>query len=127
MLARLNKPHFVFRPQQFPRRLSTRDPGEARLPWGLRIGFDPGEMHGSAILRTGLLDLAVSEALFRLTEPGARTVDAGANIGHMTSILALRAGRSGSVVAFEPHPATARMLRRNIARWAQHQIARVDA
>jgi FkbM family methyltransferase len=75
-----------------------------KLPWGLRLRIDPRESIGSAVWRLGLYDLAVSEALWRLTSPGDLTVDVGANLGHMAGILALRAGPAGRVLAFEPHP-----------------------
>jgi FkbM family methyltransferase len=107
---RFFKPQYLFRPSQAARRLLQAlrggTPGSAtvRLPWGLPLRIDPRESIGGAIWRLGLYDLAVSEALWRLTSPGALTVDVGANLGHMAGILALRAGPAGRVLAFEPHP-----------------------
>src|ERR1700710_1808297 len=107
---RFLKPHYLFRPSQAARRLiqglrgNTPGSAEVRLPWGLRLRVDPRESIGGAIWRLGLYDLAVSEALWRLTTPGDLAVDVGANLGHMAGILALRAGPSGRVLAFEPHP-----------------------
>lgn len=120
----LNKPHYVYRPRQALRRLAYR-PGAwspeqtavVALPWGAELECWPADGMGSAILRTGVYDLLATEALFRLTEPGEVTVDAGANVGHMTSALAHAAGPCGRVVAFEPHPAVHAVLRRNAARW----------
>ena len=111
MSERFFKPHYLFRPGQAARRLLQALRGGApesatvRLPWGLSLRIDPRESIGSAIWRLGLYDLAVSETLWRLTSPGDLAVDVGANLGHMTGILALRAGPSGRVLAFEPHPA----------------------
>lgn len=111
MAERFLKPHYLFRPSQAARRLlqalRRTPPGSAEvlLPWGLRLRVDPKESIGGAIWRLGLYDLAVSEALWRLTTPGDLVVDVGANLGHMAGILALRAGPSGRVLAFEPHPA----------------------
>lgn len=109
MRERFFKPHYLFRPSQAARRLiqtlgRTPESATVRLPWGLRLRIDPRESIGSAIWRLGLYDLAVSEALWRLTSPGDLTVDVGANLGHMAGILALRAGPAGRVLAFEPHP-----------------------
>jgi FkbM family methyltransferase len=107
---RFLKPHYLFRPSQAARRLLQAWRGTApesatvRLPWGLPLRVDPRESLGSAVWRLGLYDLAVSEALWRLTAPGDLAVDVGANLGHMTGILALRAGPAGRVLAFEPHP-----------------------
>jgi FkbM family methyltransferase len=109
-LTSLLKPHYLFRPSQAVRRLlqalrgTNPESAQVRLPWGLQFRIDPRESIGSAVWRLGLYDLAVSETLWRLTTPGDLTVDVGANLGHMTGILALRAGPTGRVLAFEPHP-----------------------
>jgi|GraSoi2013_115cm_1033766.scaffolds.fasta_scaffold05929_4 FkbM family methyltransferase len=58
-----------------------------------------------------------TEVLWRLVAPGDTTIDGGANIGHMSSILAHRAGLSGRVLAFEPHPQTFERLKRNVQKW----------
>ena len=48
---------------------------------------------GQSIRTTGLYDLAVSEVLARLIDPGDTVVDAGANVGYMTVLAAAAAGR----------------------------------
>jgi FkbM family methyltransferase len=122
----LLKPHYLFRPRQALQRLVHAqpprsaagvppEPVEVMLPWGLPLRVDPEEEVGRAIYRLGLYDLAVSEALWRLTDPGDLAVDVGANLGHMTGLLALRAGPSGCVLAFEPHPAVFADLEANMA------------
>lgn len=122
----LNKPYYVFRPGQLARRarraLGGRRAGlpqfaEVRLPWGSWIRVRPDDEVGSSILRIGLFDLCVSEAIWRLLDPGETAVDVGANIGHMTSAMAVRVGPAGSVVAFEPHPEIFRELSANAGRW----------
>lgn len=87
------------------------------LPWGATIECLRDEHIGSALSRIGIYDLAVSEALARLVDPGETVIDAGANIGYMTSLMAWRAGRSGRVLSFEPNPAVLGRLRRNVERW----------
>src|ERR1051326_7108633 len=79
-----NKPEYVFRPRQILRRFAIRpkgadDTAEVLLPWGLPFRIRPQEVLGRAIWNTGVYDLAVSEALWRLTRPGETAVDAGAN------------------------------------------------
>jgi FkbM family methyltransferase len=118
------KPWYVYRPRQLALRL-TRTlrgvPGEraaVALPWGAELTVDPRETIGRSLWTTGVYDVAVSELLFRLTQPGAVAVDAGANIGYMTSILSVRAGPGGRVHAFEPHPLLAERLRENVGRLA---------
>lgn len=121
MIARLlNKPYYIFRPTQAFRRLALllgRDPRNVVLPWGLPIRFDRSEAVGDAIARIGLYDLTVCEALWRLADPGDLAVDAGANIGVMTSVLAVSVGKTGEVVALEPHPRTFERLAANVAHW----------
>lgn len=118
------KPWYVYRPSQLLRRLRcgvTGTPSGLRtvaLPWGNTIEVDPREDVGRAIWTTGVYDLAVSEVLFRLTPHGALAIDAGANIGYMSGLLATRSGAGGRVLAFEPHPVLASRLRSNLARLA---------
>jgi FkbM family methyltransferase len=112
----LAAPYYVFRPSQIVRRLvGTKPP--VTLPWGDRIECDPSEMIGDALVRNGVFELAVTELLWRLTDRGETCVDAGANIGYMTSVMARRAGPSGLVIAFEPNPEVYARLVRNARRW----------
>jgi FkbM family methyltransferase len=114
-VRRLSKPHYLYRPAQILRRL--RGSSRARLPWGLSIAFDPDEAVGSSISRTGVYDLPVTEAIYRLLDPDEVAVDAGAHIGYMTSVM-LACG--AKVHSFEPHPETHECLRANVASWDGH-------
>jgi FkbM family methyltransferase len=49
-----------------------------------------------------------------LIPPGGTCVDAGANFGHYTFFAASRVGPSGRVIAFEPNPVNAALVRRSI-------------
>ena len=125
-----NKPEYVFRPRQLLRRLGPRPRGlddiaEVPLPWGLPFRVRPQEVLGRAIWNTGVYDLAVSEALWRLTDPGETVVDAGANIGIYTSLFARRVGTGGQVWAYEPHPSVFRDLSENSKLWPSTKIARL--
>jgi FkbM family methyltransferase len=129
LLRYLNKPYYAFRPSQLLRHAkwsvaSQRD-AHVRLPWGLPIRARTDEAIGRAIARTGLYDLCTTETLFRLTDLGEVAIDAGANIGHMTSVLAVSVGRNGRVEAFEPHPAVFSELSDNVARWRDAPIGEV--
>jgi FkbM family methyltransferase len=92
---------------------------EVMLPWGLPLSIRPGESIGSWIWRLGVLELNVSETIYRLLDRGEIAIDVGANIGHMTSIMALRVGPTGKVLSFEPHPLTFNELNANMRRWEQ--------
>lgn len=63
----------------------------------------------------GDFDPWVDRTLRRLTLPGEVALDIGANIGATSLVLARAVGPSGKVVAFEPHPQTAILLRANLA------------
>jgi FkbM family methyltransferase len=119
----VNKPWYVYRPMQIPRRLlwqlrSTRaEEATVPLPWGLPLIVKQREVIGSSVGRTGVHDLAVTEAAFRLLDAGDVAIDAGANIGYMTSVMAARIGPAGRVHAFEPHPVVLGLLERNVSAW----------
>jgi FkbM family methyltransferase len=127
--AALKRPEYIFRPTQIVRRLMCEIgpvPAEhdtVRLPWGLKIRVQPNETIGSGIRRLGIHELASSECISRLVDPEDLAVDVGANIGHMTSIMAMRAGPRGEVIAFEPHPVLFRELQFNVAEWRRDPLA----
>jgi FkbM family methyltransferase len=88
----------------------------ARTAWGSRINCWPDPL-GLAIERTGVYDLVVVETLARLAEPRETAVDAGANVGFMSNVLANAVGPDGRVICFEPHPLIWEMLTSNVSRW----------
>ena len=61
--------------------------------------------------------MPLTEALWRLAQPGDIVVDGGANIGYATSILAARVGPRGKIHNFEPDPRSFDELQRNVAGW----------
>lgn len=123
------KPWYVYRPSQLIRRVgravggTPAGPTMVRLPWGYPFQIDPRETIGRAIWTTGLYDLAVSEALFRLVRPGSVCLDVGANIGYMSSLMAFQAGSAGRVLAFEPHPMVGDMLAKNLDQFSRQSAA----
>lgn len=125
--SRLSKPHLVFRPRQTLTRVREARSSGARpermvvLPWGASIECRRDEHIGSGLARMAVYDLAVSEVLARLIDPGETVVDAGANIGYMTSLMAWRAGASGHVLSFEPNPQVLERLQRNVSRWRMRE------
>lgn len=122
-LAGFAKPEYFFRPHQIWRRLWRGAAGRrkelkvVRLPWGLVIVVDPSESLGWSVYTRAIYETAVTEALWRLVRPGDIVVDGGANIGYMTSILAVRVGVRGRIYCFEPHPEVFQELQRNVATW----------
>ena len=123
---KLIDPVYFYRPSQIVKRLRhfflpTRKEKCVHLPWGGILSVKTTEKNGRTILHRGLKELVVTESCFRLAESGAVHVDAGANIGHMTSAIAHASnltdssGReNGTVHAFEPHPVVFERLQRNV-------------
>lgn len=123
-----SKPQYLFRPSYALKRalqaVQAPHPRETvRLPWGLSIDVDTADTVGNSIVRQGMYDIVTTEMLWRLTAPGDRTIDAGAHVGYMTSLLAVRAGPRGSVTSFEPHPESFVLLGANAQRWTVSPIA----
>lgn len=124
-LSSLARPQYFYRPSQIVRRilreLRHNPPGDrVQLPWGLELVLDPADTVSHALLSQGIYDLVTTELLWRLTERADRTADIGANVGYMTSLLAARAGAQGSVLSFEPFPATFAILQGNVERWSSN-------
>lgn len=112
------KPYFVWRPWQIALRIVReyhRPPAAVvSLPWGRKLKINPREAIGSAIWKTGVHELATTEAIFRLLPPGGIGVDVGANIGYMTAAMSACVGHSGRILAFEPHPLVFERLSENV-------------
>lgn len=123
------KPEYLFRPQQillkFSRELRGRrqEMSTAYLPWGLKIKVNTRESLGWSVYTRAIYETAVTEALWRLTNPGDWVVDGGANIGYMTSLLAVRVGGSGKVLSFEPHPEIFSQLQANVESWRKEGVS----
>lgn len=121
LLRSLAKPQYLFRPSRSAARLIDALRGdraarvEITLPWGLSIRVNTGERVGRSIWRSGVHDLPVAEALWRLLDPGDTAIDVGANIGYTASLMAARVGRTGNILCFEPHPDVFAELEMNIA------------
>jgi FkbM family methyltransferase len=106
----LGKPHYVFRPTQLLRRLLRRE--AVRTPWTrMRVADD---VLGRGLVRTGVHELAVSETIWRLADPGDLAVDVGANVGYFTGLLTRRVRE---VIALEPNPRLWPIVSENVAAW----------
>ena len=124
-LAGVAKPEYILRPHQIARRLwvealpKKSQFTKVRLPWGYPLIVNPAESIGWAVYSRGIYEMPLTEALWRLAQPGDIVVDGGANIGYATSILAARVGPRGKVHSFEPDPRSFGELQRNVAEWEQ--------
>ena len=79
----LLKPEYLWRPRQILRRLSFKPSQNATLPlpWDCTIDACSTETIGRSIATQGVYDLAITETIMRLTDPGETALDIGANIG----------------------------------------------
>lgn len=84
--------------------------GEARDLWFPARALGAGHAHARLILM-GELEVYVQEALRRTVPPGGTVYDVGANIGFFSLLAARFAGAGGRVLAFEPVPAVAELVR----------------
>lgn len=90
---------------------------------GLRL--DPGAGDPDAV--AGLYEAPVQAAVAAELRAGDVVLDVGANIGFLTVLAARLVGPAGRVVAFEPVPANAQLVRRNAALNRQRQVQVVEA
>ncbi len=130
----LLKPEYLYRPSQLIRRLSrvfAGRPAEGRvtLPWGVTMQVRPRDALSLHLWHLGVLDLPVSEVIWRLLSPGDTAVDVGANIGYYSGLMAARVGAAGKVWAYEPHPEIFMDLKRHAEAWRVSglPLAPVDA
>ena len=124
----VNRPYYWYRPAQLVLRLRTPASSDGaprllRTAWGSRL-YCWSDPLGNSIARTGTYDLIVAETLARLADPGETAVDAGANVGVMSNLLAHAVGAAGRVVSFEPHPLIFQTLSGNVSRWSA--VERID-
>lgn len=131
-LSLFKYPAYIYNPKQVLIRLRRQfkrptDSDIVRLPWGHRIAVNSNDFIGRAIASHGIHEIDVCEAIARLVREGDTVVDVGANVGFITSLLAKAVGKTGHVLAFEPHPELYSRLRANIDRFDDGRSGRVTA
>jgi FkbM family methyltransferase len=124
----LLKPEYLWRPAQILRRLSFKPSQNATLllPWKCTIDACSTETIGRSIATQGVYDLAITETIMRLTDPGETALDIGANIGYMSLVLAMSTGPAGRVLSFEPNPDVLPRLQVNVNHWKSLGIAPIE-
>jgi len=68
----------------------------------------------SHLMLEGYWEMWVTQAMMRMVRRGSVVADIGANLGYFTLLLADLIGPEGRVLAFEPQPGMARLLRKSI-------------
>lgn len=69
---------------------------------------------GVHVMMEGVWEGWLTVLVTRLVQPGMTVVDVGANHGYYTVLLADLVGETGRVVALEPHPGTAELLKKTL-------------
>jgi FkbM family methyltransferase len=127
------RPEYLFRPSQIWQRVQQKlhpqvgDFDQVMLPWGLPLRVRSFDFIGLHIRWFGVFDLCVSEVIWRLLDPGDTAIDVGANLGYITSLMAARTGKTGKVLAIEPHPELYQELLTNLHNWQQMGCTNVHA
>jgi len=67
------------------------------------------------LIRSGVWELWITRLIRRRLRPGMIALDAGANVGYFTLVMADAVGSAGRVLAAEPIAATRSLLERNLA------------
>ena len=98
-----------------------RDAGVSLENGAAEATVDLRTVHGRRIFAYGFCEPAAS-AMRSLLRPGDVAVDAGANIGLFSLVAAVAVGPSGRVIACEPSPGTAALLRSNVERNRFHWL-----
>jgi FkbM family methyltransferase len=63
----------------------------------------------------GYWEMWITSAIAACTNQGSTAIDIGANVGYYTMLLADGVGQNGKVIAFEPNPRIAEMLRMSLS------------
>jgi FkbM family methyltransferase len=97
--------------ESIKRRLARTQLQTIRTGPGAGLIFDPGPSNPA--YATGDNELPVQAVLTQHLRKGDVVFDVGANVGFLSVVAAKLVGGSGSVCAFEPVPANAKLVRRN--------------
>jgi FkbM family methyltransferase len=96
-------------------RLDTERDEPVESEYGPRFAAGLGSPWLNTVLRyRGVWEPALSEFILRHVREGDVCVDAGANCGYFSLLLAERVGPSGKVIAIEASPPNVRWLRANL-------------
>ncbi len=82
---------------------------------GFTLNLDLSDHTRREIFFFGDYEREVTAILSRLAAPGQVWWDVGANLGWFTMLLSRLVGSAGKVIAFEPNPATAVLLKRSLS------------
>jgi len=82
---------------------------------GYQLKVEP-EGVGEVLIQKGEFEPKVTAFIDQSLSAGGTAVDVGAHIGHHTLTMRRSVGRSGKIIAIEPHPAKVNLLRETITK-----------
>jgi len=90
--------------------------------WGAPVNLLPGDDVSASIYALGFFEPELSLFFAEFLRPGQVVIDIGAHLGYFSMLAAELTGPGGRVVAFEPTPATAELLAKNLSAYPQARI-----
>src|SRR5690606_29173531 len=67
------------------------------------------------LVAQGFFEPELTNFVIKHVRPGQTVVDAGANVGYVSLLLARKVGKTGHVIAYEPNPNLVPWIRENMA------------
>ncbi len=107
------KPEYYFQPLNIIRKYWDRSAARFSDLSGIVLTTANGDYLQRALQRTGVYDLALTEVIWQLAQPGGLQVDVGANVGYVSRLMQLKGGSNGRTASFEPNPEVLPMLEKN--------------
>lgn len=108
-----NKPEYYFQPLNIIRKYWDRSAESFSDLSGIVLTTAKGDYMQRALQRTGVYDLALTEVIWQLVQPGGLHLDVGANVGYVSRMMQLKAGAAGRTASVEPNPEVLPMLEEN--------------
>jgi FkbM family methyltransferase len=96
-------------------RMGLLHPARIQTHPGVSFFLDPRDLVAVSILRGGDWQPEIWDSLSPNLPEGGVFLDVGAHIGYFSMRAAVRLGKSGRIVAFEPNPETLKLLSDNVA------------
>lgn len=94
--------------------LGILGPARVEVEPGVSFFLDPRDLVPVSILRSGEWQPEIWSSISPALSNGSVFLDVGAHIGYFSMKAALKVGKPGHVVAFEPNPETLKLLRDNV-------------
>lgn len=101
--------------EPFLREIGVLRPVRVQVERGFSLLLDPRDLVPLTILRTKEWQPEVWNSIAPALSEGSVFFDVGAHIGYFSMKAAIRVGKTGRVLAFEPNPEILNLLRDNVA------------